>query len=381
MSNIPYYIMAVVAILGTFFEPIYAQERVQNVAKKESSSIEGVETSLKFERESWNFGDIQEDGGVVEHTFKFINTTATPIVILDVSASCGCTSPHFSRKPIMPNANGEIRVEFDPMNRPGRFSKGVVIALSTKERITLTIEGNVLPRQRTLEESYPFDVGEGVRLSSNFHAFSYLGRGEEVEESIVVYNTSDKDVTFRLRPNKTSNMMHVKSPPLIKAKGLASITLTYKIPENSNYYGTLDDVYKIVVNGKESKVLLSAHAIAVDKFDPSVDDTTIPSCELSKKIIKFGDVKQGVKVENRSVEIVNNSETDLLIRAVEWKSSSLRCSLRAGDKVAAGESCIITLTLDTSDCDYGVWFDRLSIITNDVERPMQSVRITAVVVD
>ncbi|MBO5893484.1 MAG: DUF1573 domain-containing protein [Alistipes sp.] len=381
MSNIPYYIMAVVAILGTFFEPIYAQERVQNVATKESSSIEGVETSLKFERESWNFGDIQEDGGVVEHTFKFINTTATPIVILDVSASCGCTSPHFSRKPIMPNANGEIRVEFDPMNRPGRFSKGVVIALSTKERITLTIEGNVLPRQRTLEESYPFDVGEGVRLSSNFHAFSYLGRGEEVEESIVVYNTSDKDVTFRLRPNKMSNMMHVKSPSLIKAKGLASITLTYKIPENSNYYGTLDDVYKIVVNGKESKVLLSAHAIAVDKFDPSVDDTTIPSCELSKKIIKFGDVKQGVKVENRSVEIVNNSETDLLIRAVEWKSSSLRCSLRAGDKVAAGESCIITLTLDTSDCDYGVWFDRLSIITNDVERPMQSVRITAVVVD
>ena len=381
MSNIPYYKIAVAVIFLTLSGAIHAQESVQDVAVQDKLSVENIAASLKFEELSWNFGDVQENGGVVEHIFKFTNTSSKPVVILDVSASCGCTSPHFSRKPIMPDALGEIKVEFDPMNRPGRFSKGVVVALSTKERITLTIEGNVLPRQLTLEETYPFDLGEGVRMNSNFHAFSYLGRGDEAEEIVVVYNTSDKDVTFDLRPKKTSALLHVKAPAMIKAKGLATMTLTYKIPENSNCYGTLDDVFTIVVNSKESRTLLSTHAIAVDKFDPSIDDTAIPSCELLKNFIKFGDVKRGVKVENNTIEIVNNSEADLLIRAVEWKSSALSCSLRAGDKIAAGESRMLTFTLDTSDCDYGVWIDRVSIITNDAERPMQSVKVTAIVVD
>ena len=208
-----------------------------------------------------------------------------------------------------------------------------------------------------------------------------MGRGDEAEEVIVVYNTSDKEATFKLRPMRHSGMLHIQAPATIKAKGLATITLRYKVPENSNRYGTLDDVFNVVVNGKESRVLLSTHAIAVDKFDPSVDDTAIPSCELSKNFIKFGDVKHGAKVENQTIEIVNNSEADLVVRAVEWKSEALKCSLRAGDKIAAGESRKVTFTLDTSNCDFGVWVERVSIITNDVERPMQSVRVTAIVVD
>lgn len=381
MSNIPYNIMATAVIFLNVFVSAQAQESLQKIANGEQNLVENIETSLKFEELKWNFGDIQENGGAVEHTFKFTNTSEKPVVILDVSASCGCTTPHFSRKPIMPNGSGEIKVEFDPMNRPGRFSKGVVVALSTKERINLTIEGNVQPRQLTLEETYPFDVGEGVRLSSNFHAFSYMGRGDEAEEIVVAYNNSDKDVTFKLSPKRQSGMLHIQAPTSIKAKGLATIILRYKVPENSNRYGTLDDVLNIVVNGKQSRVLLSTHAIAVDKFDPSIDDTAVPSCELSKNFIKFGDVKHGATVDNQTIEIVNDSEADLLIRAVEWKSKALKCSLRAGDKVAAGKSLKVTFTLNTSGCDYGVWVDRVSIITNDVERPMQSVRVTAIVVD
>ena len=381
MRVIHYIYIATVVFFVHFFETTHAQEGLKNINHDEQLTEKNITSSLKFEEMSWNFGDIQENGGVVTHIFKFSNISEKPVVILDVSASCGCTSPYFSRKPILPNTVGEIKVDFDPMNRPGRFSKGVVVQLSTKERITLTIEGNVLPRTLTLEETYPFDVGEGLRFSSNFHAFSYMGRGDTAEEVVVVYNTSDKDVQLKLRPKKQSNMLHVEAPALVKANGLATIVLRYEIPENSPYYGTLDDVFSILVNGRESRVLLSTHAIAVDKFDPSVDDMMVPSCELSKNFIKFGDVKHGAKVENSTIEIFNDSEADLLIRAVEWKSSALKCSLRAGEKIEAGKRCKITFTLDTSDCEYGVWVDRVSIITNDAERPMQSVRVTAVVVD
>ena len=266
------------------------------------------------------------------------------------------------------------------MNRPGKFSKGVVVQLSNQQRITLTIEGNVLPRVLTVEEIYPFEVGDGVRLNANFYAFSYIGRGEEVEEVIIVYNDSDKDATFALQPQRSSGMLSVNAPRVIKAQSTATITLGYKIDKQSDYYGALDDVFNIVVNGKESRTLLSAHAIAVDKYDPAVDDMLVPSCELSKKIIKFGDVKHGKTVSDNSIEIRNDSEADLIVRAVEWQSSALRCSLKAGDKVAAGASCRVTVTLDTRECDYGVWVERVNIITSDVERPMQSVRVTAIVV-
>ncbi len=380
MSNIPYYKIAIIvsviqlfAVFGALGNNIKALAEVGTIAE--------TTPSLLFEEDSWDFGDIKEDGGEVAHSFVFTNTSAKPVVILDVSASCGCTSPYYSRKPIMPGAKGEVKVVFDPMNRPGNFSKGVVVALSTKERITLTIRGNVLPRELTIEESYPFEVGDGVRLNSNFHAFSYLGRGEEATETILVYNTSRKDATLELRPKQMSNMLQVEVPKIIKAQGFAAIKLRYVVPAASKRYGLLDDVFNIVVNGKESRTLLSTHAIAVDKYDPAIDDMSMPSCELSKKIIKFGDVKHGSKVEDNTIEIENIGNAELIIRAVEWKSQALGCSLRAGDRLAVGEKCKITFTLDTSDSDYGVWLDRVSIITNDAERPMQTLRVTAVVVD
>ncbi len=383
MSNIPYYKIGIVVVLLHLFAVCAAyggrmQVGVGGDAQDEKSS---APVALRFESLSWNFGDIAEDGGDVEHTFRFSNVSKSPVVVLDVSASCGCTSPSFSRKPVLPNKSGEIKVRFSPMNRPGKFSKGVVVQLSNQQRITLTIEGNVLPRVLTAEEIYPFEVGEGVRLSANFHAFSYIGRGEEAEEVVVLYNDSDNDATFGLRPRRSSGMLRVKAPEIVKAHSTATITLGYKIAKESDYYGAMDDVLNIVVNGKESRTLLSTHAIAVDKYNPAIDDMLVPSCELSKKIIKFGDVKHGKTAEDSTIEIHNDSEADLLVRAVEWRSSALQCSLKAGDRIAAGASCRVTFTLDTSECDYGVWVERVSIITNDVERPMQSVRVTAIVVD
>ena len=338
-------------------------------------------TALIFDTKKWNFGDIPEDGGEVEHLFSFKNGSSKPVVILDVSSGCGCTTPSFSRKPVLPGADGEVKVVFDPMNRPGRFTKGVVVITSTNERYTLTVEGNVLPRKLTVEESYPFDLGEGLRMSANFHAFSYLGRGDSAQEEFVVYNTTSRDAKFELRAKRKSGLLKVESPSVVKADGLAVIKLRYEIPADSKRYGSLDDVFVVAVNGKESRTLLSTHAIAVDKFDPAIDDMSRPSCKLSKNFIKFGDVKHGSQSENHYIEIFNEGESELIIRAVEWKSKALECSLVEGERIAPGQSRKVEFKLLTEGCEYGVWVDRLTLITNDAERPMMSVRLTAIVVE
>ena len=77
----------------------------------------------------------------------------------------------------------------------------------------------------------------------------------------------------------------------------------------------------------------------------------------------------------------SNGESDLIIRAVEWQSKALECSLKAGDIVKAGQKVTLKFTLDSSQCDYDLWVDRVRIITNDVQHPMQSIRLTGVVVE
>lgn len=342
----------------------------------------GAQEALVFDHTTWNFGDIAEQKGSVEHVFVFENRSSKPIVIVDAMSGCGCTTPSYSRKPVLSGQRGEVRVAFDPTNRPGKFSKGVSLMTSASTKpITLMLEGNVIAREKSVEELYPFDMGGGVRLSANFHSFAYVGRGESVSERIGWINTSKRDVAFSLLPKQRSGLARVEAPAVMKAGTKGEIVVSYDVPMQSTRYGMLEDVFGIGINGREAPVVLTMNSVAVDKFDRETDDISQPSCELTKKFIKFGEVKQGKTSIDASVSLVNNGGSDLIIRAVEWNTKALSCSLKAGNRVKAGGSVELKLTLDTSDCNHGVWVDRLRIITNDPSRPMQTMRVTAIVVD
>ena len=119
-----------------------------------SVSVAYAQNSMCFRQTTWNFGDIAEDGGKVTHTFTFVNNTNEPISILRVTATCGCTTPEYSKQPIMPGKQGAIDVTYDPMDRPGRFEKKVVVKNSLQQDIALVVEGRVIPRQKSVEELY-----------------------------------------------------------------------------------------------------------------------------------------------------------------------------------------------------------------------------------
>ena len=54
----------------------------------------------------YDFGTIKEDGGNVSHTFTVSNEGAAPLVITRVIASCGCTTPEWTKEPIAPGKKG-----------------------------------------------------------------------------------------------------------------------------------------------------------------------------------------------------------------------------------------------------------------------------------
>ena len=49
---------------------------------------EELNSALVFETYEWDFGQIDEADGVVQHTFRYVNISKDPIQIDNVSARC-----------------------------------------------------------------------------------------------------------------------------------------------------------------------------------------------------------------------------------------------------------------------------------------------------
>ena len=99
---------------------------------------------MKFTESEFDFGDIQPDTKV-HHTFTFTNTGKSPLLIEDATASCGCTTPSWTKEPVAPGAQGKMEVQFDSRGKQGIISKQVAVRANTQPTITtILIKGNVL---------------------------------------------------------------------------------------------------------------------------------------------------------------------------------------------------------------------------------------------
>ena len=116
---------------------------------------------ITFEKTEHDFGKIAEDGGRVSVEFAFKNEGMAPLVLSNVRASCGCTTPTWTKEPVEPGQKGSITVTYNPNGRPGRFQKTVTITSNASEATTkVYIKGEVIPKQAKPVNKYPLSVGE-----------------------------------------------------------------------------------------------------------------------------------------------------------------------------------------------------------------------------
>lgn len=103
---------------------------------------------ITCEKTVHNFGEIKEADGKVSHTFVVKNEGTAPLVISNVTASCGCTTPDWTKEPIPAGKTGEVKVTFDPKNRPGNFIKTIrLYGNGMKNGFLLSIRGKVLKNE------------------------------------------------------------------------------------------------------------------------------------------------------------------------------------------------------------------------------------------
>ena len=92
----------------------------------------------------YDFGEIKEADGKVSHTFKIDNTGDAPLVLTRVIASCGCTTPEWTKEPIAPGKSGDVKIPYNPAGRPEVFAKAISIYSNGKKgSYILTIKGKV----------------------------------------------------------------------------------------------------------------------------------------------------------------------------------------------------------------------------------------------
>lgn len=104
---------------------------------------------ITFTETSHDFGTVPERGGKVSHLFEFVNTGKSNLVIKDASAECGCTIPEYPQQPIAPGKKGVIKVTYNPLGRPGGFSKTVTVKTNGKQkRVYLKVKGIVNPNKK-----------------------------------------------------------------------------------------------------------------------------------------------------------------------------------------------------------------------------------------
>ncbi|HJA98099.1 MAG TPA: DUF1573 domain-containing protein [Candidatus Alistipes avicola] len=346
-----------------------------------TSTLTGFsQPKLVFDEPSWDFGTIRETDGPVFHRFVCRNEGDIPGIILEVTSTCGCTRPEFSRKPIMPGQSGVVTVTYDPTNRPGTFSREVaVFTVDRKIAAKLRVSGEVIGRPKTPQELYPVDCGQGLRIDCEYHSFSNICHGRTTLTEIGYINLSDRPVTLELRPKQASGFLDAEYPRQIAPHEKGVFTFSYTLAQDASYYGTIQEVLELLVNGKPSRKYIYLHGFSVD--DPSsVDQEKAPEWQLSKNIITFGPLKRTNIPVKQHITISNTGKSTLKIRAIE-APVGVECSLQPGDGIRPGETRGISVSLDASQQEYGTWSRRIILIANDPLRPVQSIRLTAIIED
>ncbi len=100
---------------------------------------------IYFKKTTHDFGTIEYGSdGTCEFTFK--NTGNEPLLLTKVKASCGCTTPKWSKKPIKKGKTGTITVKYNTKILRG-FTKSIRVYSNAKTNlVTLKITGTVVKK-------------------------------------------------------------------------------------------------------------------------------------------------------------------------------------------------------------------------------------------
>ncbi len=338
------------------------------------------DSKITFLQDSFDFGMLNELDGEVKHTFKFVNTGQDSLLLTAVDASCGCTTPFWDKKAILPGDSGKIVVAFNPMNRPGSFQKSITVNSNANPGIhLLQISGNVKPKRLTTEDLFPVEIG-GIRLESKFVNFGTITAHKTVNKIIQAYNQTEDTIRFSERIVSGDYITVKYEPNFVAPKQETSIIITYD-PVKRNDLGFMNDAIALFTDENEvSHKSLSIYATILEYFPPMTEEelAKAPKIQFEKDMFDFGHVNKGDNL-TYTFNFKNIGKEKLLIRKTKSNCPCTEVDLNQMDfkKEAEGE---IKITLDTKGIT-GSQIKRVTIFSNDPTLPAKDLVVKAYIRD
>ena len=335
--------------------------------------------ALTFQTAEHDFGVVKEEGGVISHEFVFVNTGDAPVVISQVKASCGCTTPSWSKEAVAPGDTGTVVAQYNPLNRPGSFRKSVTVT-SNAEPATqvLYIKGAVNPKPKTPVDDFPTAMGDNLRVKYQSLNMGKVLTKEPTTKAFEVYNDGSEPIIFS-PTNITPTHITVDIEPvelLPSQKGLIKVNYDATDAVKQNKLGFSTDRIRLFTNEADSVKEFTVMATVEEYFAPlsEKDLKNAPKITLSKKAHDFGTIKQG-EVATTEFTVTNTGKDKLEIRATK---ANCGCTVSKPDKdtIKAGESSNIKVTFNSAN-RRGKQQKTITVFSNDPTNPTQQLTITA----
>ena len=333
---------------------------------------------LEFVEETFDFGEVQEAAGPITHQFEFTNTGTTPIIISSVKASCGCTTPGWSKEPVLPGKKGFVKAQYNPTNRPGAFKKSLTITSNGENpREILYIQGKVIPKVKTVEEELREKVGS-LRMKNKTVNMGRITTEKEVSRQIDVYNDSDSAFSFTGNFVAPDFIKLSFEPTTLKPKEKGQIQISYNPNFKDNLGFQNHNVKFFTDESVDQDKELNVMATINEYFAPlsQEEKEKAPQLNISNRISDIGKVSINT-VKETQFTLTNGGMKSLNIRKVMSNCNCVIAQLQDYD-VKPGESTTLTAKFDGQG-RRGNQLKTITIYSNDPVAPTQTVSIKALV--
>ena len=336
-----------------------------SVAFVMSLNAQQAQSKMQLLETEHDFGKFKEEAGRQTYDFVVKNIGADPLVIQNIVASCGCTTPEWTRSPIPAGGQGKITAIYDPKDRPGPFNKTLsVYSNSQNSVVVLTIKGEVLPREKTVEELFTFPVA-GVRFESNHMAFTNIKKTEKKIRVMQIVNTSDKDAKVEFL-NLPAHLSLRITPEVLKPGQKGLVEGSYDATKNAGW-GNVSDMVRMKVNDvAQENVYYYVSANLVEDFSGLSKDDMLnaPVFRISSNTFDLGKIKGSTQNEVE-FKFKNEGKRDLIIRHIR---STCGCTAvqqgNQGVGIKPGESSSIKATFSSGGYN-GKVTKAIYVYTND----------------
>lgn len=222
---------------------------------------------LTFARLDHDFGQVPE-GTLASYEFRFKNTGNQPIVIANAQASCGCTTPDWTKTPVLPGKSGSIRAVYNSAGRPGVFAKTVTVTSNATEGSkVLSLKGTVLTKEEIKATLTPAQLAASPRLVLERGAYDFgrIEAGQQPVARLGIKNTGPKNLVLSTISSPCYCVGYRGAPPILKPGQSAVVELVFA----PRTLGSTSEEVKLASNDLNGDAKLTLKANVVKDLVPT----------------------------------------------------------------------------------------------------------------